>query len=246
MPRSGFSRRCITPGASSAPACSIRISSRWRALSACSAQRIELEDEVADAVAERPRRRRTLFHRSQGEPRRDTAGAALGLARASESFSGSHSAAKQPAQYFHAFLHRIGRRLRPIRLRRRLHRQFLYPGLLGVFGLRRVHQVQRAQTRKRRTTNHPAPAGIRRGAGYLPKIGTVFDLNQIAAPDLVSNEFTLLLISSHPSGQKGSFGHSDFYFRVPVFLFRYGCAAPGRSGWRLDFHQHRRLLPALR
>jgi hypothetical protein len=40
------------------------------------------------------------------------------------------------------------------------------------------------------------------------KIGTVFDLYQIAGLEQTLHWVTLLLISSHPSGQKGSCGHS--------------------------------------
>jgi hypothetical protein len=60
---------------------------------------------------------------------------------------------------------------------------------------------------------------------YFSDIHTVFDLDQIAGLDLGLDCITLLLISSHPSGQKGSYGHSIFCFRVSVFLFRQGFPA---------------------
>jgi hypothetical protein len=53
---------------------------------------------------------------------------------------------------------------------------------------------------------------------YFMNIGTVFDIYQIAGQDLGLNVLTLLLISSHPSGQKGFCGHSIIPFRVPAFL----------------------------
>jgi hypothetical protein len=43
---------------------------------------------------------------------------------------------------------------------------------------------------------------------YFMKIGAVFDLNQIAGLGRKLHLLTLLLISSHPSGQEGSYGHS--------------------------------------
>jgi hypothetical protein len=49
-------------------------------------------------------------------------------------------------------------------------------------------------------------------------IGTVFDIYQIAGQEVGLNVLTLLLIFSHPSGQKGSCGHSVIPYRVPVFL----------------------------
>ena len=47
---------------------------------------------------------------------------------------------------------------------------------------------------------------------------TVLDNCQTAAQCRAVHSIVLLLISSHPSGQRDPCGHSDFYHRVSVFF----------------------------